>query len=85
MQGPDGVKNAYVATQGPLQHTIQDFLRGIWQLNSKLIVMLCALEEPVPGPGSTQAMKPKCSRYWPTTVGQELFFGVFGIKLVRYS
>lgn len=58
---------------------MQDLWRAVWQNNSRLIVMLCDLEEP--GPNSQ--MKAKCCRYWPAAVNEELFFGVFGIKLVR--
>ena len=43
----DGYKcvNRYVATQGPLNNTITDFWRMVWQLDSHQIVMLTSLDE----------------------------------------
>ena len=38
-------RNAYIATQGPLQDTVNDFWRMIWEWKSRTIVMLCETEE----------------------------------------
>ena len=44
---PKGYKRrgAYIATQGPLRTTIDDFWRMLWEYQSKCIVMLCNLQE----------------------------------------
>jgi protein tyrosine phosphatase len=33
-------KNAYIVTQGPMEETVSDFWRMVWQENVKCIVML---------------------------------------------
>ena len=36
---------AYIATQGPLPHTVNDFWRMVWEQEVKCIVMLCRIGE----------------------------------------
>lgn len=38
-------RNAYIATQRPLENTVQDFWRMVWEFKSKVIVMLCQTQE----------------------------------------
>jgi len=37
--------NAYVTTQGPLENTVNEFWRMVWEIKSRTIVMLCGLME----------------------------------------
>ena len=55
--------NTYIATQGPLQNTLEDFWRMVWESKSKIIVMLCNLEE-----GSSQ-------QYWPSHESESVTYG----------
>ncbi|XP_033730530.1 receptor-type tyrosine-protein phosphatase mu-like, partial [Pecten maximus] len=66
-------RNVYVATQGPLRYTIDDFWRMVWTLNSGKIVMLTNLVE---------SQKTKCEKYWPDKMDQ-MSTKTFNITLNR--
>ncbi|XP_034041811.1 protein tyrosine phosphatase receptor type Na [Thalassophryne amazonica] len=62
---------AYIATQGPLPHTVTDFWQMVWENGCTVIVMMTALVED----GEKQ-----CERYWPDE-GSSLYH-IYEVNLV---
>eukprot|EP00057_Strongylocentrotus_purpuratus_P031007 XP_783327.2 PREDICTED: receptor-type tyrosine-protein phosphatase F [Strongylocentrotus purpuratus] len=62
-------RDMYIATQMPLQHTVEDFWRMIYDYNSNVIVMLNEINR------NDQT----CSQYWPA--GDEALIGPFVIDV----
>ncbi|EGG17584.1 protein-tyrosine phosphatase 1 [Cavenderia fasciculata] len=60
----------YICTQGPLQNTIADFWRMVWENESYIIVMLSK---------ELENCRPKCDRYWSET--DPVNFEKFCVKL----
>jgi protein tyrosine phosphatase len=56
-----GSNHTYITTQGPVQNTIGDFWRMVWQMKSDVIVMLTK---------EVENGRVKCNRYWPDTASQ---------------
>lgn len=55
IRGYKGAPRAYIATQGPMVHTVGDFWDMVWQERSSIIVMVTRLKE----------NNEKCEVYWP--------------------
>jgi len=51
-----GIKNSYIATQGPLATTCTDFWYMIWECESTLVIMLTT---------TVERGRIKCHKYWP--------------------
>lgn len=69
--GYGGAPRAYIATQGPLAHTVADFWAMVWQERAPVIVMITNLVEDA---------KVKCERYLPEVQGT---YGSFQVEVVR--
>uniref|UniRef100_A0A669C5P3 protein-tyrosine-phosphatase n=1 Tax=Oreochromis niloticus TaxID=8128 RepID=A0A669C5P3_ORENI len=63
-------KDYYIATQGPLQHTVEDFWRMVWEWKCHSIVMLTELQE---------REQDKCCQYWPTE--DSVTYGDYTVEL----
>lgn len=61
----------YICTQGPLDKTVEDFWRMVWQEKSVIVVMLTKVVE---------QGKVKCASYFPEDVGEQTLAGPFKIK-----
>ncbi|KAL5016211.1 hypothetical protein ScPMuIL_005800 [Solemya velum] len=64
---------AYVAAQGPVDHTLKDFWRMVWQLDSGIIVMLT---NPI------ECGQMKCVQYWPNP-GAPHTYGSVATRLIE--
>lgn len=65
-------KNAFIATQGPLEDTVPDFWRMVWERECRCLVMLTALSE---------SGRVKSEQYWPDPDEPPLSAGDFQIVL----
>ncbi|XP_030643271.1 receptor-type tyrosine-protein phosphatase epsilon-like [Chanos chanos] len=65
-------RDYFIATQGPLTHTVQDFWRMVWEWKCHSIVMLTELKE---------REQEKCVRYWPAEGA--VTFGEYVLELKR--
>ncbi|KAG6919491.1 hypothetical protein DXG01_005750 [Tephrocybe rancida] len=70
---PLGTTRRYIATQGPLEATFEDFWRLTWQQNVHVIVMLTQ---------EVEGAMVKCGTYWPDPSTPERTFGALRLTLV---
>ncbi|XP_003927848.1 receptor-type tyrosine-protein phosphatase R isoform X1 [Saimiri boliviensis] len=59
IRGYSGKEKAFIATQGPMINTVDDFWQMVWQEDSPVIVMITKLKE----------KNEKCVLYWPEKRG----------------
>ncbi|OQR73621.1 tyrosine-protein phosphatase non-receptor type 11-like [Tropilaelaps mercedesae] len=63
----------YIATQGPLANTIEDFWHMVWQENCRVVVMTTK---------ETERGKSKCVRYWPEKKREPVDYGSYSVETV---
>ena len=74
LQGASG-SNAYIASQGPLPHTVNDWWRMVVEREVQVIVMACNEQE---------AGKHKCECYWTAdTDTAPRQFGMYSVSLLK--
>eukprot|EP00758_Cryptobia_borreli_P004383 Tbor_TRINITY_DN4344_c0_g1::TRINITY_DN4344_c0_g1_i1::g.7823::m.7823/K18037/PTPN4, MEG; tyrosine-protein phosphatase non-receptor type 4 len=69
-----GTPFVYIASQAPLESTLGDFWRMVWENNSVFIVMLCA---------EIEGGKSKSCRYFPISEGGIMYCGTLTVVLHR--
>ncbi|XP_060526689.1 receptor-type tyrosine-protein phosphatase gamma [Cylas formicarius] len=74
--GPKNIRGYYIATQGPMQNTVDDFWRMVWEQQVKVVLMLTHLVE--------NGLE-KCVDYLPESevVDNHRLFGDFQITLKK--
>ncbi|XP_070192786.1 tyrosine-protein phosphatase non-receptor type 18-like isoform X11 [Littorina saxatilis] len=58
-------QNGYIAAQGPMPHTVNDFWRMLWEQNTEIVFMACRMKEDG---------RAKCEKYWGDN-GESATFG----------
>ncbi|KAM7437282.1 protein tyrosine phosphatase [Porites harrisoni] len=72
IKGADG-NTAYIALQGPLPRTVDDFWRLIASHRCQIVIMVCR---------EIEMGKLKCKRYWPMSKDEKMNFGGMQISLI---
>lgn len=67
-------RKKFICAQGPMDSTVNDFWRMIWEQHLEIIVMLTNLEE---------YNKAKCAKYWPEQINDATKFGEITVKFVH--
>nr|XP_022297976.1 uncharacterized protein LOC111107204 isoform X9 [Crassostrea virginica] len=64
--------DGYIASQGPLPTTVDDFWRMVWELDVRVILMACK---------EVEIGKKKCARYWPASTDEDEQYGTVHVHL----
>ena len=67
------MEKSFVATQGPMSNTFNNFWKMCWQYEIENILMLCNFNE---------NDKQQCEQYWPQTPGSEM---QYNLNIVRFE
>ena len=65
---------SWIVSQGPMDHTVEDFWQMVWQEDTRLIVMLTKTFEVV---------RLMCSQYWPLHLKAKESYGDFEVELIK--
>lgn len=66
-------RKKFICAQGPMEGTLQDFWRMVWEQHLEIMVMLTNLEE---------YNKTKCAKYWPEKLNDQQTFGEITVRFV---
>lgn len=67
-------REGYIASQGPLPHTLEDFWRMIEEQKVKVVMMACR---------EVEAGKKKCAQYWVEEGAENGHFGNYEVACIR--
>ena len=66
-------RKGFIIAQSPMENTVRDFVKMIYERECGVVVMLCGCEE-----GGVEM----CSQYWPTSAGTTMKYGEFLVSTV---
>ncbi|XP_044020892.1 receptor-type tyrosine-protein phosphatase kappa [Aphidius gifuensis] len=66
--------NAYIVTQGPIETTVTEFWRMVWQEKASCIVMLTK---------TFDFIKVMCVQYWPPNTDKDEEYGGIGVSVLK--
>lgn len=67
-------RKKFICAQGPMDNTVNEFWRMVWEQHLEMILMLTNLEE---------YSKTKCAKYWPDAEAGEKKFGDFVVSHIQ--
>lgn len=65
----------FIATQGPLDNTVSDFWRMVWEQGARIIIMVANLRE---------RGRDQCAKYWPDEDDDPLIIRDLEVSAVSY-